>query len=163
MLGVATIAGWAATTLLADEFDGALRPQSLTFVSTIGRALYAGLLNASSFADFGVASVFGVVAGSGLAAWRATELRWEAFDDDHEMRRHLLGAAMMGVGGILAGGCTIGQGITAGSIFALSWPLAVGGMIIGARFGIAVLIDGSPRDLLQRGWVGLFSRKGSAD
>ena len=160
MLGGATVAGWAVTALLADEFEGAARPQSLTFVSTIGKALFAGLLNLSSFADFGVASVFGVVAGSCLAAWRAAELRWEAFDDDHEMRRHLLGAAMMGVGGILAGGCTIGQGITAGSVLALSWPLAVAGMIAGARLGIAVLIDGSPRDLLQRGWVGLFSRKG---
>ena len=41
----------------------------------------------------GVGTVFGVVLGSFLAAWRADELRWEAFDDDHEMRRHVGGAA----------------------------------------------------------------------
>jgi hypothetical protein len=70
--------------------------------------------------------VFGVIAGAWAAAWFAAELRWEAFDDDHEMRRHLVGACLMGVGGILAGGCTIGQGITAGSMLALSWPIAVG-------------------------------------
>ena len=155
VLGLATVAGWIATTWLGDDFSGPVRPQSLTFVSTIGKALYAGLLNVNGLADFGVGSVFGVVAGSWLAAWHATELRWEAFDDDHEMRRHLMGAALMGVGGILAGGCTIGQGITAGSMLALSWPLAVGGMILGARIGIAVLVDGSPRDLVQRFWANL--------
>ena len=159
VLGIATIAGWIVTISFGDDFNNPLRPQSLTFVSTIGKALYAGLLNASSFADFGVGSVFGVVAGSWLAARRADELRWDAFDDDHEMRRHLFGAAMMGVGGILAGGCTIGQGITAGSMLALSWPFAVGGMIVGARIGIAVLVEGSPRDMVQRGWANLLGRK----
>ena len=134
-LGLLTVAGWAATSWIGDDFDSPIRPQSLTFVSTIGKALYAGVLNVSNFADFGVGSVFGVVAGSWLAAWRAAELRWEAFDDDHEMRRHLAGAALMGVGGILAGGCTIGQGISAGSMLALSWPFAVGGMVLGARIG----------------------------
>jgi hypothetical protein len=158
ILGLATVAGWAVTSLLGDEFDSALRPQSLTFVSTVGKALYAGLLNVAAFADFGVMSVFGVVAGSWFAAWHADELRWEAFDDDHEMRRHLVGAALMGMGGILAGGCTIGQGITAGSMLALSWPLAVGGMIIGARIGIALLIGTSPRELLQARWIGFFRK-----
>jgi uncharacterized membrane protein YedE/YeeE len=159
VLGLAAVAGWAATSLLGDEFDHALRPQSLTFVSTIGKALYGGLLNVAAFADFGVMSIFGVVAGAWLAAWHADELSWEAFDDDREMRRHLAGAALMGAGGILAGGCTIGQGITAGSMLALSWPLAVGGMIVGARVGIALLIGASPRELLQARWTGLFSRK----
>lgn len=158
VLGVAVVAGWLATTWLSDDFSGPSRPQSLTFVSTIGKALYAGLMNATNFADLGVGSVFGVVIGSWLAAKSADEFRWEAFDDDHEMRRHLLGAVLMGFGGILAGGCTIGQGITAGSMLALSWPLAVGGMILGARIGIAVLVDGSPRDLVQRGWASLLGK-----
>ncbi len=160
-LGLLTVAGWIVTSSFGDEFRAPVQPQSLTFVSTIGKALYAGLLNVGNFADFGVATVFGVVAGSWLAAKRADELRWDAFDDDHEMRRHLGGAALMGVGGILAGGCTIGQGITAGSVLALSWPFAVGGMILGARIGIAVLVDGAPRDLVQRSWANLLGRRPS--
>ncbi|MBX9647823.1 MAG: YeeE/YedE family protein [Xanthobacteraceae bacterium] len=158
VLGVLVVAGWIVTGSLGDDFDTPIRPQSLTFVSTIGKALYAGVLNVSSFADFGVGSVFGVVAGSCLAAWRSAELRWEAFDDDHEMRRYLIGAALMGVGGILAGGCTIGQGLTAGSMLALSWPFAVGGMVLGARLGIALLIDGSVSEIVQRGWNSLRSK-----
>ena len=154
-LGLLVTAGWLVTLTVRDDFAGPPRPQSLTFVSTIGKAVFAGLLNVANFADFGVGSVFGVVAGSCLAAWRSAELQWEAFDDDHEMRRHLFGAVLMGFGGILAGGCTIGQGLTAGSMLALSWPLAVGGMMLGARIGIAVLIDDSPRDIVRRSWMRL--------
>jgi uncharacterized membrane protein YedE/YeeE len=58
------------------------------------------------------------------------------------MRRHLAGAALMGFGGVLAGGCTIGQGMTAASLLALSAPVAIAGMIIGARGGIYLLVDG---------------------
>ena len=155
-LGLLVTAGWLVTLIIRDDFAGPPRPQSLTFVSTIGKSVFAGLLNVANFADFGVGSVFGVVAGSCLAAWRSSELQWEAFDDDHEMRRHLTGAVLMGFGGILAGGCTIGQGLTAGSMLALSWPLAVGGMMLGARIGIAILIEGSPRDIVRRGWTRLI-------
>ena len=160
-LGVLVVAGWVVTISLNDDFVAPPRPQSLTFVSTIGKAIYAGVLNVTNFADFGVGSVFGVIAGSCLAAARCAELRWEAFDDDREMRRYLSGAALMGVGGILAGGCSIGQGVTAGSMLALSWPFAVGGMVLGARLGIAILVDGSPRDIIARSWSSLVSRRSS--
>lgn len=163
VLGILIVAGWIVTTVTADEFAGPVRPQSLTFVSTVGKAIYAGLLNVASFADFGVASVFGVIVGAYLSSWSADEFRWEAFDDDHEMRRHLAGAVLMGAGGILAGGCTIGQGLSAGSMLALSWPFAVGGMVLGARLGIAILVDGSPRHLIQRGWASLRSRNRPLD
>lgn len=67
------------------------------------------------------------------------------FDDDHEMRRHLSGAVLMGAGGILAGGCTSSRSgphrrIDAGAVA----PLAVGGMVVGARLGISILVDGPP-------------------
>lgn len=157
-LGLLVTAGWSVTALLHDDFAGPARPQSLTFVSTVGKTVYAGLMNAHAFADFGVGSVIGVVLGAYLGARFADEFRWEAFDDDREMRRHLCGAALMGGGGILAGGCTIGQGITAGSMLALSWPIAVAGMITGARLGIAILMDDSPRAFLSRNVKALFGR-----
>jgi len=159
VLGIAVVAGWIVTDFFSDDFVAPMHPQSLTFVSTIGKAIYAGLLSVANLADFGVGSVFGVIAGACLAAMCAAELRWEAFDDDHEMRRHLSGAALMGIGGILAGGCTIGQGLTAGSMLALSWPLAIGAMVLGARLGIALLVDGSPRDIFARGWTSWVGRR----
>ncbi|MFO1110145.1 MAG: YeeE/YedE family protein [Bradyrhizobium sp.] len=158
VLGVLVTAGWLITSLLHDEFSAPAHPQSLTFVSTVGKAVFASLINVQAFADFGVGSVIGTALGAYLAALFAGEFRWEAFDDDREMRRHLVGAALMGAGGILAGGCTIGQGITAGSMLALSWPVAVLGMIAGARLGIGFLMDESPRTLISRNVGRLFRR-----
>ncbi len=148
VLGLCIVAGWAATALLADPFETTARPQSLTFVSPVARALFGAFLDAGAWVDFGVMSVVGVVAGSFAAALNNDEFHWEAFDDSREMRRHLLGAVLMGSGGVLAGGCTIGQGLTAGSLFAPSWPIAMAAMALGARIGIQLLIEGPLREVL---------------
>lgn len=151
ILGLGIAAGWAVTGPLADPFDEHLRPRSLTFVGPVARALFGVVGNHADWIDFGVMSVPGVIAGAFINAWRTKQFRWEAYDDHHEMRRHLLGAALMGFGGVLAGGCTIGQGISAASMFAASWPIAVIGMMAGARFGIAILMEGSLMNLLRQG------------
>lgn len=149
-LGLGVVAGWWVTGVAVDAFDHVPRAQSLTFVSPVGRALYAVLSVPAALLEFGIGALVGVVSGSFLSALYDREFRWEAFDDDREMRRHLVGAVLMGGGGVLAGGCTIGQGISAGSMMALSWPVSVAGMMVGARIGIAFLMEGSLRGLLQR-------------
>lgn len=148
VLGLCIVAGWAATGLLADPFETTSRPQSLTFVSPVARALFGAFFDAGAWVDFGVMSVMGVVAGAFAAALNNDEFHWEAFDDSREMRRHLLGAVLMGSGGVLAGGCTIGQGLTAGSLFAPSWPIAMAAMALGARIGIQLLIEGPLREVV---------------
>lgn len=150
VLGAGVAAGWVVTGMLADPFEGPIRAQSLTFVAPVARGLFGLAAGEAGFVDFGVASVAGVVIGAAVHARLADEIRWEAFDDHHEMKRHLLGAVLMGFGGILAGGCTIGQGLTAGSLMALSWPITVAGMFLGARVGIAILVGGSVLDVLPR-------------
>jgi uncharacterized membrane protein YedE/YeeE len=154
VLGIGVVAGWAVTGPLADPFASEIRVQSLTFVAPVARALFALATGEGLLIDFGIMTVFGVILGSAAAALHAREFRWEAFDDQQEMRRHLAGAAMMGVGGVLAGGCTIGQGLTAGSLLAVSWPVAVIGMVLGARIGIAILLEGSTIE-----WVRALTRR----
>ncbi len=149
-LGLGVTAGWFATVSLSDPFAHPVIPQSLTFVSPVAKALYGFLFQGEGLADFGVGSVFGVVAGAYFAAWRSDEFHWEAYDDPREMKRHLGGAVLMGLGGVICGGCTIGQGLTAGSLMALSWPLTVIGMVMGARLGIAVLMEGSMIEAFRR-------------
>jgi hypothetical protein len=143
VVGLSILAGWVATAVVPDPLETEIRPQSLNFVAPVARFITSGMLGQVNTADFGVASVLGVIIGAALAAAGAGELRWEAFDDPREMRRHLLGATLMGFGGVVAGGCTIGQGITAASLLALSAPIALVGMIIGARIGIFVLVEGT--------------------
>lgn len=142
VLGLGVIGGWLATQYLVDEFVEAARPQSLTFVAPVAITLHGLLLDGATLVNFGTGSVLGVVLGAFAAARAGDEFRWEAFDDAREMKRHLLGAVLMGAGGVLCGGCTIGQGITAGSLLALSFPLAVACMMLGARLGIAFLMEG---------------------
>lgn len=143
-LGGGVAAGWLVTGVLADEFELA-RPHSLSFVGPVAALVHGLMLQPLPMADFGVGAVVGVAAGACAAGWWAGDLRWEAFDDHHEMRRQLAGAALMGLGGILASGCTIGQGLSAGSLLAPSWPFAALGLYAGARLGIAILIGGGLR------------------
>ena len=140
-LGLAVAGGWLVTGALADPFGGQ-RLESLTFVAPLARLIQLTMGETLNAASFGVASVLGVAAGSFvIASWR-DELRWEAFDDQREMRRHLLGACFMGFGGVLARGCTIGQGLSAASTLAASAPVAIICMLIGARSGLFYLIEG---------------------
>ena len=150
VLGLGVAAGWLVTGVLLDPFDAAPRPQGLSFVTPLARLIQATVLHPLPIPEFGMGTAVGVALGAAVAAWTSGDLRWEAFDDAREMRRHLLGACLMGIGGICAGGCTIGQGISAGSVLAPSWPFAVGGIFLGARLGIAFLLEGSLAALRMR-------------
>lgn len=143
VLGLGIVAGWLATSTLSDAFSGLSRVQSLTFVAPVARALFGLMSGSPGWLDFGVASVLGVPVGAWLAARHARDFHWEAYDDPREMRRHIAGAVLMGTGGILAGGCTIGQGLTAGSLTAMSWLITVPGLMLGARLGILFLVEDS--------------------
>ena len=134
------------TGVLADPFEAVPKPQGLSFVTPVARLLQAFVSQPMTVVEFGMGSAVGVAVGAALLAARMGTLRWEAFDDAREMRRHLIGACLMGMGGVFAGGCTIGQGLSAGSVLAPSWPFAVGGIFAGARLGIAILLEGGPRE-----------------
>ena len=80
---------------------------------------------------FDIGLVPGVVLGAFLAALFAGELKWQGYDGADAMRRSLFGAALMGFGGMLAGGCAIGS-LTGASVFATTAWLALLCMWIGA-------------------------------
>ena len=93
--------------------------------------------------NFGIASVAGVLLGAHLVARAKKELHREGFDGDKEMARHLTGSAFMGIGGVLALGCTIGQGMSGISTLALSAPLALVAIFVGGVLGLRYLEEGS--------------------
>ena len=142
LMGLLVAAAWFATGVLgADDFDPApLR--SLTFVTPVGDALLYLMTFTGSTLDFGIGSVAGVVAGAFLANLAKGTLRLEGFDGRREMVRHLGGAILMGFGGVTALGCTVGQGITAISTLALSGPLALAAIFLGAYLGLRFLETG---------------------
>lgn len=142
LVGLAVAGGWIATTLAVARLD-ASRVESLSFVAPSGRALLQFMSAPFRDVGFSLAALVGVIAASFAVAARRGELRWEAFDDPREMRRCLAGAALMGIGGVLAHGCTVGQGLTAASALAVTAPLFTLSVLIGAQAGLKMLIEGT--------------------
>jgi hypothetical protein len=142
LIGIAVAAAWFVTGVLADDMALIIEPEGLTFVAPVADVLQIAARPTPAIWNFGICSVLGVVLGAFLASWVHDEFRWEAYDDHREMKRHIIGGILMGLGGVLAGGCTIGQGLTAGSVLALSWLPAVGGMVVGARIGLSFTLFG---------------------
>ena len=148
-LGAAIGWGWLVTSTLGQETFYPQRPDSYSFVHPIGQSILWLMIASGASASFLVGGVFGVIAGAFLAAWRQGEITWEGFDDAHEMRRHLTGAALMGAGGILAGGCTIGQGMTGVAALSLTAFIAIASIVAGALLGIRLLIEGEWPQILH--------------
>lgn len=141
--GLAVVFAWASTEHLAAETLGATSVESFTFVGPVADTLLYVMTMSGSQINFGVGAVAGVLVGSAIGALSKGEFRWEACDDPRELRRQLLGAFLMGTGGVLSLGCTIGQGLSAASLLAVSAPIALLSMFAGAWIGLQYLVQGS--------------------
>ncbi len=152
VVGGVIAAGWLGTGWLAhDEFE----PQplvSFSFIYPLGSTLMYLMASTGSQLSFGIGSTLGVIAGAAVGATYKNEMRWQTHDDAYEARRQIFGAFLMGTGGMYALGCTFGQGLSAVSVLALSAPLALGSIWIGAWLGLNTLMDGSPFGFLGSLW-----------
>ena len=109
-----------------------LQPQSFTFISPIGQTYgYVGSGLASAFMTFGVISVLGVILGSFIWSIISRSFRIEWFVDFKDFLVHAMGAILMGFGGVLGLGCTVGQGITGVSTLALGSFLVFISIVLG--------------------------------
>jgi len=80
----------------------------------------------------GMVTALGLLLGAwSHASWQG-EFRWEGFRQTEDLVLHLLGGALMGMGGVLAMGCTIGQGLSGLSTLSLGSFIAVLGIVGGA-------------------------------
>lgn len=147
LVGGTVIAGWYATGKVGfiaehpETLEAAWvstnsgRPESLTF--TAPPAYLLELLgfwsDKSKFVTFGVASALGVIAGAAAMALATKTFRWEGFASTEDLTNHLIGAALMGFGGVLALGCTVGQGLSGMSTLALGSLLTVAAIVVGCR------------------------------
>ncbi len=131
-IGLFVVAGWYITGKLGfDEFDP-VRLESYTFVSPVGETLNYLMTFTGSTINFGIAAVFGVILGSFLYAVFSGTFRIETFTNRNDMIAHIIGAMLMGFGGILSLGCTVGQGITGMSTLALGSVFTLVAIIFGS-------------------------------
>jgi hypothetical protein len=91
---------------------------------------------------FGIGSVLGVILGGAIGSLVRDGFRWEACEDARELRRQMGGAVAMGLGAVLAAGCSVGQGLTALSLLSVTAPLVAAGIWVGAWVGLRQLIAG---------------------
>jgi uncharacterized protein len=110
------------------------RMESLSMVAPVGYALdwLMYFSDKAKLLTIGIVSMAGVIAGSALAALAAREFRWEGFANKEDMAHHLAGGALMGVGGITALGCTVGQGLSGVSTLSIGSFLALASIVCGA-------------------------------
>jgi uncharacterized protein len=135
-VGLLVTAGWFATGYLgADEFNPAT-VTSLTFISPIADAVQYLMLSTGLALNFGIVMVASVFAGSLFAALITRRFRLEGYTSPGQMLRSIAGAALMGSGGAMALGCSIGQGLTGISTFALSSFVAASGILLGSAMGL---------------------------
>jgi uncharacterized membrane protein YedE/YeeE len=110
------------------------RMESLTFVAPVAYTVDWLILfsDKSKVLTIAIVSVFGVVAGSAAMALATRSFRWEGFASTEDTALHLVGAVLMGIGGVTALGCTVGQGLTGLSTLALGSMLTLVAIIAGA-------------------------------
>lgn len=140
-VGGCAIAGWAVTALGQDDFALLQRPPaSISFVRPVARTLdYLTGFAGSRPLGFGVPLVVGVLAGAMITALATGRFGLRGFSGAADTVRNLGGAALMGVGGALALGCSIGQGVTGVSTMAAGSFLAFAAMALGAVAGLKYL------------------------
>jgi uncharacterized membrane protein YedE/YeeE len=150
-LGALVTAGWWATGwLAADEFEP-VPPASLTLIGPAGDTLQYLMTFTGAKISFGIAVVFGILAGSFAAAVASRTFRIEMFADRADMLRHMGGAALMGFGGVMSAGCTVGQGLTGVATLGIGSVLAFGGIVAGAVLSVKLLMWRMERAALDRG------------
>jgi uncharacterized protein len=118
------------------------RMESLSMVAPVAYLLdwLMSFSDKTKLLTLGIVSMAGVVLGSAAAALARREFRWEGFANVEDLGNHLIGGLLMGVGGITAGGCTVGQGLSGVSTLSLGSFIAlaaiVGGAVLALRYQV---------------------------
>jgi uncharacterized membrane protein YedE/YeeE len=114
------------------------RAESLSFVAPVAYTLdwLIFFSDKSKVITIGIISVVGMVTGSALQALASRSFRWEGFGGTEDTANHLVGAVLMGVGGVVAMGCTVGQGLSGISTLSLTSFVALAAILAGAVGGL---------------------------
>ena len=147
VVGLAVVSGWVGTQWVANTGFEDLPVVSHSFSAPLGEAILFTMTASGRSLSFAVGSVGGVWLGAFIGSLIKGHFRWEACEDPRELRRQIIGAALMGAGAVVALGCTVGQGITAFSLLAYSAPVTFVAIFAGAAFGLRQLISGFQSDI----------------
>jgi uncharacterized protein len=140
--GFAITSGFVGTAWVASNGFAPWAVQSHTFTASVGDTIRYTMFTSGLEPDFAIGSVLGVVIGAFLGTLIRDGFRWEACDDPRELKRQMGGAVLMGVGAVLAAGCSVGQGLGALSLLSFHAPVVAGMIWLGGWLGLRHLIEG---------------------
>ncbi|MDO5623091.1 MAG: YeeE/YedE family protein [Pseudomonadota bacterium] len=131
-VGALVALGWWLSTVGADPFDERRATTSISFIGPVAESLLYLQLAVGRPLGVGAALVAGVLAGALMAALAMRTARWESFDSPARTAASAVGGALMGFGGVVAVGCSVGQGLSGLSTLAWASVPAVAGIVLGA-------------------------------
>lgn len=132
LLGLLVPAAWVGTgCVLRDAFEP-IPFEGLAFTAPAADTLFWSMAATAIAPGFGVGLFAGVLAGAFASALAHRRFRWQSFENPEQTGRYLAGGALMGVGGVLAGGCTIGTGLSGIATLGIAPLLALGAIALGA-------------------------------
>jgi uncharacterized membrane protein YedE/YeeE len=135
-IGLLIAFSWYVTGVLGyDDFEP-VPLEGISFISPVGNTVSYLMTYTGSVINFGIAVVFGMIAGSFLYSILSGTFRFESFNDQSDLVHHLWGGVLMGFGGVMALGCTIGQGVTGMSTLALGSLVAALSIVAGCAFAL---------------------------
>lgn len=144
--GLAVVWCFAGTTWVSDASFAAVGVEGPSFTAPIGRTLIFLMTSTAGGITFSVGSVAGVMIGAFAGSMLRGRFRWEACEDPRELGRQVSGAALMGIGGVVALGCSVGQGVSGVATLAWSGPVTLASIFVGAVFGLRQLLGGFQPD-----------------
>ncbi|MDG1737919.1 MAG: YeeE/YedE family protein [Paracoccaceae bacterium] len=139
-IGLCVVAGWALTGLTYDEFADNPQLISLSYVRPSGDTLdYLMRYTALGAPNFGVVTLAGAMIGGFIGALSRGRLHLTTFADQSDSIRNMFGAALMGIGGVLALGCTVGQALTGFSTLAIGSLITFIFIVVGGIAGVKTM------------------------
>lgn len=150
-IGALAPLGWLATGwLLKDDFDP-IPLESIALTSAGAETLFWWVASSAIPPTFGVGFLGGILAGSCLAAVASREFKVTGFTDETPTGNYLVGAALMGLGGVLAGGCTVGAGLSGVGTLSVSAIIALASIVAGGLAASAVMRRSRPPSTVSAG------------
>ncbi len=144
LIGALVPLAWVGTGyVLYDDFDP-IALQGLSFTAPAADTLFFTAASTAVSANFGIGLIGGVVVGSLIASLAFGSFRWQSFTAPAETGRYLFGAVLMGFGGVLAGGCTVGAGLSGIPTLSLSALAAIASIVVGT-LATQRLLNAAPR------------------
>lgn len=144
--GLAVVWCFVGTSWLAEASLGAVPVEGPSFTAPVGRTLIFLMTSTAGGVTFSVGAVVGVLVGALGGSVIRGMFKWEACEDPRELGRQVGGAVLMGIGGVIAMGCSVGQGVTAFAALAWSGPVTLTAIVTGALLGLRQLIAGYQPD-----------------